>query len=139
MSSRVGGIQGGGRGGGGHGRKVFLSAHRCPEVELLPYHDSETLIPPQCSVVPEFTCSGQSEANYLDVSSSRPSEGGHGGQGRPAEEGEGSVSNWSEEDLFLHFSPSVILPSEDESDTESGFICVEVAMEAKVSFIFILI
>lgn len=139
MSSRVDqGIQGGGR-GGGHGRKVFLSAHRCPEVELLPYHDSETLIPPPCSVVPEFTCSGQSEANYLDVSSSRPSEWEDGGQGRPAEEGEDSVSNWSEEDLFLHFSPSVILPSEDESDTESGFNCVEVVMEAKVSFIFILI
>ncbi|KAG7224726.1 hypothetical protein INR49_004617 [Caranx melampygus] len=134
MNSRVdlGGGQGGRRGGGG-GRKVFLSAHRCPEVELLPCHDSETLIPPPCSLVPEFTCSGQSEANYLDVSSSCPSEGEDGRGESPAEEGEGSVSDWSEEDLSLHFSPSVILPSEDEeSDTESGFNCVEVAVETKV-------
>ncbi|XP_056254062.1 uncharacterized protein prob1 [Seriola aureovittata] len=117
-----------GGGGGGGRRKVFLSAHHCPEVDLLPYHDSETRIPPSCSLVPaekspEFTCTAQSEANYLDFSSTCRSE----------EEEEGSISDWSEEDLSLHFSPSVILPSDDESDPECAFKCVDVTVETKVA------
>nr|XP_046266480.1 uncharacterized protein prob1 [Scatophagus argus] len=112
------GLDGGGRGG----RKFFLSSHRCPEVELLPHHNSETQIPPVKN--PEITCKGQSVANYLDVSSSRGSEG---------EEEDGSISEWSEEDLSLHFSPSVILPSDDEeSDPESSFECVDITVDTQV-------
>ncbi|GAA6236137.1 proline-rich basic protein 1-like [Lates japonicus] len=120
-------------GGGGGGSEVFLSAHRCPEVDLLPHHDSETQILPLCSQVPaenshEFTCTGRSEADYLDVSSTYRSEE------EEEEEEEGSISDWSEEDLSLHFSPSVILPSDDEeSDPENCFRCVDVTMETQVT------
>lgn len=124
MSSKVGG------GRGGERRGVFLSAHRCPEVDLLPHHNSDTKIPPLRSLVPadkrpEFTCG--SEVNYLDVSSTCCYEG--------REEEEGCISDWSEEDLSLHFSPSVILPSDDEdSGPESGFECVDVTVETQVTF-----
>lgn len=74
---------------------------------------------------PKFTCTGQSEANYLDVSS--PCR--HGEE----EEEEQSISNWSDEDLSLHFPTSVILPSDDEeSDPESTFECVDITMETLV-------
>ncbi|XP_071361903.1 uncharacterized protein [Trachinotus anak] len=80
---------------------------------------------------PEFPCTGRSEANYLDVSSTCRSEEEEEEQ---QEEEEGSISDWSEEDLSLHFSPSVILPSEDEeSDPESSFKCVDVTVETKVA------
>ncbi|XP_040907633.1 uncharacterized protein prob1 isoform X2 [Toxotes jaculatrix] len=50
------------------------------------------------------------------------------------EEEEGSISDWSEEDLSLHFSPSVIHPSDDEeSESESGFKCVDVTVETQVT------
>lgn len=117
-------------GGGREGRGPFLSAHRCPEVDLLPHHNTETQIHPPCSPVsavkyPKFTCTGQSEANYLDVSS--PCR--HGEE----EEEEQSISNWSDEDLSLHFPTSVILPSDDEeSDPESTFECVDITMETLV-------
>ena len=123
------------RGGGGRGgREFFLSSHRCPEVDMLPHHNSETQITPPCSIVPsvknpEVTCTGQSEVNYLDVSSTSHSEE----EEEEEEEEEGSISEWSEEDLSLHFSPSVILPSDDESDPESGFECVDITMETLVS------
>lgn len=134
MSSRVD------RGGEGGRGKVFLSAHRCPEVDVLPYHNSEAQIPQQCSPVPaekspEFTSTGRSEADYLDISSTCCSEE----EEQEEEEAEGIISDWSEEDLSLHFSPSVILPSDDEeSDTESSFKCIEVTVETQVSFIFLL-
>lgn len=119
--------------GGGRGKESFVSAHRCPEVDLLPHHDAETRIPLLCSLVPavinsELTCIGQSEANYLDAFSC------HHTENEEKEEGEeGSISDWSEEDLSLHFSPSVILPSDDEEfDSESGFECVDVTMESQV-------
>ncbi|XP_068565409.1 uncharacterized protein [Cebidichthys violaceus] len=124
MSTRLG--EGGRRGRGG--RDFFLSTHRCPEVDLLPHHDSKTQIPPPCSLVPvkssEFTCTGQSEAKYLDDSSICHSD---------EEDEERSISDWSEEDLSFHFSPSVILPSEEEeeSDPESGFECIDVTMETQ--------
>ncbi|XP_051250924.1 uncharacterized protein prob1 [Dicentrarchus labrax] len=120
-----------GGGGGGGGREFFLSAHRCPEVDLLPHHDSETQFPPPCPLIPaekisELPCTSQSEANYLDISSTRCSV-------EEAEEEEGSISDWSEEDLSLHFSPSVILPSDDEeSDLEIGFKCVDINVEPLV-------
>ncbi|XP_031133521.1 uncharacterized protein prob1 [Sander lucioperca] len=118
MSSR---LDGGGRGGGRGGRKLFLSSHRCPEVDLLPHHDSKTQIPPPCSLVPaERSHAGRSEQTYLSNCCSA------------GEEGEGSVSEWSEEDLSLHFSPSIILQSDDESDPESGFECVDVTVETQV-------
>ncbi|CAJ1063151.1 uncharacterized protein prob1 isoform X1 [Xyrichtys novacula] len=48
-------------------------------------------------------------------------------------EEEGSISDWSEEDLSLHFSPSVILQSDDDhSDPESGFECIDITMETEV-------
>ncbi|KAM4546137.1 uncharacterized protein PAE49_018536 [Odontesthes bonariensis] len=91
------------------GRKAF-SAHRCPEADLLP----ETQAPP--TLGSELTWGPA----YLDVLSKE-------------EEDEGSLSDWSEEDLSLHFSPSVILPSDnEESDPESGFGCVDVTMETQV-------
>ncbi|CAL8379170.1 unnamed protein product [Boreogadus saida] len=53
--------------------------------------------------------------DYLDLHSScssscRPEE----------EEEEEGYSDWSEEDLSLHFSASIILPSDEESDRETG-------------------
>ena len=55
---------------------------------------------------------------YLDLHSSgfsscRPEE-------EEEEEEEESYSDWSEEDLSLHFSPSIILQSDEESDRETG-------------------
>ncbi|KAF0022914.1 hypothetical protein F2P81_024895 [Scophthalmus maximus] len=129
------------RGGGRGRREVFLSAHRCPEVDLLPPHDSETLISLLGSRVPaektrEFTCTSLSEAGYLDVSSACRSEDEEDDKEEDEEEEEEeeeSISDWSEEDLALHFSPSVILPSDDEEfDLESGFKCVDVAVETQV-------
>lgn len=125
MSTRLDG------GVGRKGREAFHSAHRCPEVDLLPRHNSEPAIHPPGSLFvppkkPEFTCTGQSEANYLEVSSTpcRDEEG---------EEDE-TISDWSEEDLSLHFSPSVILPSDDEeSDSEATFECVDIIIETLVS------
>ncbi|XP_047462724.1 uncharacterized protein prob1 [Mugil cephalus] len=114
MNSR---LDRGGRGAGG--RKVFLSAHRCPEVDLLPGHNSETRIVPD-EKSSEFT--GACEADYLDICFSREED----------DHDEESVSDWSDEDLSLHFSPSVILQSDDEdSDPESGFQCVDVTMETQ--------
>ncbi|XP_034463135.1 uncharacterized protein LOC117774669 isoform X1 [Hippoglossus hippoglossus] len=103
------------RGGGGRrGREVFLSAHRCPEV-VLPHHHNSRLSA-------EFTCTRPSEADYLDVSSNVHSEE------------EECISDWSEEDLSLYFSPSVILPSDDEdSGPESDFRCVDVAVETQMT------
>lgn len=111
---------------------LFLSAHRCPDVDLLPRHNTETQIHP-CSRAspvrnPEVTCAGESEANYLDVSPACRHE--------EEEDNEGSISDWSEEDLSLHFSPSVILPSDDdEFGPESTFECVDVTMETLVSWV----
>ncbi|KAL7389934.1 hypothetical protein ABVT39_012147 [Epinephelus coioides] len=136
-----GGGAGAGVGGGGRGeREFFLSTHRCPEVDLLPHHSCQTQIPPPCSVVPaetscDVTCRGQSEENYLDISSTCHSkeEEEEEKEVKVEEDEEGSVSDWSEEDLSLHFSPSVILPSdEEESDPESGFECIDVTMETQV-------
>ncbi|XP_076606217.1 uncharacterized protein LOC143332532 [Chaetodon auriga] len=112
-------------GGGGRGREFFLSAHRCPEVDLLPHHDSETV------KSPEFTGTGQSQMNSPDGTSTCCSEEE---EEKELEEEEGSISDWSEEDLSLHFSPSVILPSDDEeSDPESGFECVDITVETLVN------
>ncbi|KAM7373796.1 hypothetical protein PAMP_006499 [Pampus punctatissimus] len=117
---------------GGRGRQYFLSAHRCPEVDLLPHRYAETRTAPPCSLVPvvinsELTCTGQSVADYLNVSSCHRSED------EEKDEEDGSISDWSEEDLSLHFSPSVILPSDDEEfDLESGFECVDVTVETQV-------
>ncbi|XP_068188264.1 uncharacterized protein [Antennarius striatus] len=111
-------------GGGGKGRRTetFLSAHRCPEVDILPNHNSDTQILVTGKKKPKFTSNGTSETNYLDVSSTNRSE--------EEEEEEGSISDWSEEDLYLHFSPSVIHPSDDEeSEPESSFECVDITME----------
>ncbi|XP_065819101.1 uncharacterized protein prob1 isoform X2 [Labrus bergylta] len=111
---------------------IFLSSHRCPEVDALPHHDFVTHDPPPCSLVPaerssRFTCTGDSETNYFDVSPSC------GFDKEEDEEEERSVSDWSEEDLSLHFAPSVILRSDDEeSDPESGFECIDVTMETLV-------
>lgn len=123
-------------GEGGRKQKLFLSNHRCPEVDLLPHHNSETQIPPCWSLVPadkssDFTFTGQSEANYLDIPSTS-----HFEEEEEEDEEGGTVSDWSEEDLSLHFSPSVILPSGDEeSDPESTFECVDITVETLVSFI----
>lgn len=116
---------------GESGRGIFLSAHRCPEVDVLPRQTAEAQILPRCSLVPaekssEFTCTGESEPDYLDFCSTHRSEAD--------EEDEGSVSDWSEEDLSLHFSPSVLIQSDDEtSDPESGFECVDITIETQVS------
>ncbi|XP_008302233.1 uncharacterized protein LOC103374001 [Stegastes partitus] len=118
--------------GAGGGKKVFLSAHRCPEVDLLPQHDHDAQIPPLSSLVPtekssELTCPGKREAHYLDICSPCFSRGAE-------EDDDGSISDWSEEDLSLHFSSSVILQSDDEeSDPGSGFECVDVTMETQVN------
>lgn len=109
----------------------FLSAHRCPEVDLLP----PQVPPPSRSREaddrnPELTCKRHSHIEYLDVSSSRRSQEK---ENEEEEEEEGSISDWSEEDLSLHFSPSVILQSEEEgSDPESSFECVDVTVETHV-------
>lgn len=113
------------------GWSVFLSAHRCPEVDVLPHQNAEPQIPPLCSPVPaektsEFTCTGESEADYLDICST------HHSKAQGEEEDEGSISDWSEEDLSLHFSPSVIVQSDDESDPESGFECINITMETQM-------
>ncbi|TDH05352.1 hypothetical protein EPR50_G00143870 [Perca flavescens] len=122
MSSGLDG--GGGEGRGGRGGMLFLSSHRCPEVDLLPHPDSKTQIPPPRSLVPaERSHAGWSEQAYLSTCRSAGEDG----------EGEGSVSEWSEEDLSLHFSPSIILQSDDESDPESGFECVDVTVETQVN------
>ncbi|XP_042338693.1 uncharacterized protein LOC121939816, partial [Plectropomus leopardus] len=111
---------------GGGGRRVFLSAHRCPEVDLLPHDDCDSQIPLPCSHAPaELTCNGPPDTNYLDISSTCCSEE------QEEQEEEGSISDWSEEDLSLHFPPSVIVPS-DESDPESGYECVDVNMDTQV-------
>lgn len=116
---------------GESGRGIFLSAHRCPEVDVLPRQPAEAQILPRCSLVPaekssEFTCTGESEPDYLDFCSTHRSEAD--------EEDEGSVSDWSEEDLSLHFAPSVLIQSDDEtSDPESGFECVDITIETQVS------
>lgn len=107
----------------GERRRLFLSAHRCPEVDFLPHHDSETQLPALFSQVaalkkPELTC------NYLEVSTHSSDD---------IEDSE-SFSDWSDEDLSLHLPPSVILQSEDEeSDLESSFECVDINMETLVS------
>lgn len=119
MSSRLG--RGG---GGGGGRKAFLSAHRCPEVDLLPHHISD-------EKSSESTCTGACEADYLDICFS-----GHVHRDKEDDDDE-SISDWSDEDLSLHFSPSVILQSDNEdSDPESGFECVDVTVETQVSTLF---
>lgn len=116
------------RGGGGRG--IFLSAHRCPEADVLPHQTAEAQILPLCCLVPaekssEFTCTG--EADYLNFCSTHRSEADE------EVEDEGSVSDWSEEDLSLHFSPSVLIQSDDEtSDPESGFECVDITIETQV-------
>ncbi|XP_030603004.1 uncharacterized protein LOC115792560 [Archocentrus centrarchus] len=115
----------------GGGWSAFLSAHRCPEVDMLPHQNAEPQIPPLCSLVPaektsEFTCTGESEADYLDICST------HGSKAQEEEEDEGSISDWSEEDLSLHFSPSVIVQSDDESVPESGFECINITMETQM-------
>lgn len=107
----------------GDRRRLFLSAHRCPEVDFLPHHDSEAQLPPLFSQVaalkkPELTC------NSLEVSPHSSDD---------IEDSE-SFSDWSDEDLSLHLPPSVILQSEDEeSDPESSFECVDISMETLVS------
>lgn len=116
-------------GGGRTDKEAFLSAHRCPEADLLPHHKSETQILPPGSVSadpkqPEVTSTGQSDSNYLDVSSTPHCD----------EDEDGTISNWSEEDLSLHFSPSVIISSDDE-ESEGTFECVDVTMEMLVSCI----
>lgn len=104
-----------------------LGAHGCAEADLPPCHSSSPQILPPCSLVPadkrsEVTWTGEREVEYLDIFS-RDDE----------EEDEGS--EWSEEDLSLHFSPSVILQSDDEElEPESGLECVRVTMETQVSF-----
>lgn len=107
----------------GERRRLFLSAHRCPEVDFLPHQDSETQLPPLFSQVaalkkPELNC------NYLEVSTHSSDD---------IDDSE-SFSDWSDEDLSLHLPPSVILQSEDEeSDPESSFECVDINMETLVS------
>lgn len=107
----------------GERRRLLLSAHRCPEVDFLPHHNSETKLPPLFAQVaplkkPDVTC------NYLEVSTHSSDD---------IEDSE-SFSDWSDEDLSLHLPPSVILQSEEEeSDPESSFECVDVNLETLVS------
>lgn len=109
-------------GGGRGGKEFFLSSHRCPEVDLLPGY-----------IHSDLSCSCPAETKYLEVSSTCHSEEV---EGLEMDEEEESISDWSEEDLSLHFSPSVIDPSDDEqSDPESGFECVDVSMETLVRHI----
>ncbi|KAM9332724.1 uncharacterized protein KZ484_017844 [Pholidichthys leucotaenia] len=79
-------------------------------------HHSEAQIPPPNSLLPD----SKNAVDYLDLSSTPHPE-----------DDEESISDWSEEDLSLHFSPSVILQS-DESDPESGFECVTLKVEPQV-------
>ncbi len=122
-------------GGGRRENNFFLSTHRCPEVDLLPHHNAETQSSLTSPPFPtekssEAACTGQSKTEYLDIPSTSNSE-----EEEAEEEGE-SISDWSEEDLSLHFSPSVILASGDEeSDAESGFECVDISVETLVSLI----
>ncbi|KAF7641703.1 hypothetical protein LDENG_00274350, partial [Lucifuga dentata] len=157
MSTRTDRGGGGGGGGGGRGgqkKLTFLSAHRCPEVDLLPNLTTATEIPPPRELVPpveqqeqnsEFTCTVSSDADYLDIYSSCHSsssslseeeervEEEEEEEEEEGQEEEGRFSDWSEEDLSLHFSPSVILPSDDEeSDPESGFECVDITLDNQV-------
>lgn len=113
-----------GRGGISKEKEVFLSAHRCPEVDLVPHHESEPGIVPPGSVSAnikqaQVTSTSQSELNYLDVSSTPHCD----------EDEDGTISDWSEEDLSLHFSPSVIISSDDEEGT---FECVDITKETLV-------
>ncbi|XP_014843878.1 PREDICTED: uncharacterized protein LOC106918542 isoform X1 [Poecilia mexicana] len=109
---------------GGRGARKDLGAHGLAEADLLPHHSSSPQILP-CSLVPadkrsEVTWTGEREVEYLDIFSRDDEE---------ADEG----SEWSEEDLSLHFSPSVILQSDDEeSEPESGLDCACVTMETQV-------
>ncbi|XP_054902698.1 uncharacterized protein prob1 [Poeciliopsis prolifica] len=102
---------------GGRGARKDLGAHGCSS--------SPQILPP-CSLVSadkrsEVTRTGEREVEYLDIFS-RDEE----------EEDEGS--EWSEEDLSLHFSPSVLLQSDDEEvEPESGVECVRAAIEAQVT------
>lgn len=112
--------------GGRKDKEAFLSAHRCPETDHLPQHTSDTRILPPGSVAadpkqPEVTSAGQPDSNYLDVSSTPHRH----------DDEDGSISDWSEEDLSLHFSPSVIISSEDE-ESEGTFECVDITMETLV-------
>ncbi|XP_041657625.1 uncharacterized protein prob1 [Cheilinus undulatus] len=116
--------------GRGGEKATFLSAHRCPEVDILPHHNSMTHNTPSCSLVPgeksfASTCAGERATNYLDVSPTCLSDNDDDGH-----EEDDSISDWSEEDLSLHFSPSVILPSDDDgSDPENSFECIDITME----------
>lgn len=107
----------------GERRRLFLSSHRCPEVDFLPHQDSEAQFPPQFShhtapKKPEPNC------NYLEVSTQSSDD---------INDSE-SFSDWSDEDLSLHLPPSVILQLEDEeSDPESSFECVDINIETLVS------
>lgn len=102
-------------------KEAFLSAHRCPEADLLPHHKSEARILPPGGE-PEVTSTAQTDSNYLDVSSTPHCH----------RDEDGSISDWSEEDLSLHFSPSVIISSDDE-ESEGTFECVDITMETLVS------
>lgn len=113
-------------GGGRPEKEAFLSAHRCPEDDLLPHRKSEKrILPPGVSAdakQPEVAGAAQSDSNYLDVSSTPHCD----------RDEDGTISDWSEEDLSLHFSPSVIISSDDE-EAEGAFECVDVTMETLVS------
>lgn len=105
---------------------VSLRTHACPPADLLPQLNSNSQILPPGSLVPaekssEVTCRSEAEAEYLNIFSRNPEE-----------EDEGSISEWSEEDLSLHFSPSVILQSDNE-ESESGLEGVDVTIETQVS------
>ncbi|PWA24630.1 hypothetical protein CCH79_00016140 [Gambusia affinis] len=110
---------------GGRGERKDLAAHGCAEADLPPRHSSSPPSLPPCSLVPadkrsEVTWTGESEVEYLDIFS-RDDE----------EEDESSV--WSEEDLSLHFSPSVILQSDDEElEPDSGLECMHATMETQI-------
>lgn len=107
----------------GERRRLFLSTHRCPEVDFLPHQDSETQLPPLFSQLTTLKKS-KLNSNYLEVSTQSSED---------IDDSE-SFSDWSDEDLSLHLPPSVILQSEDEeSDPESSFECVDINMETLVS------
>ncbi|XP_061596466.1 uncharacterized protein prob1 [Cololabis saira] len=107
----------------GGGRTHVLSHHRCPGVDLLP---QRSLVLMEKSS--ELTCSGKSEADYISVLSTALHDD------EEEEKDEGSTSDWSEEDLSLHLSPSVIFQSDDEdSGPETDFECVDVSVETQVN------
>lgn len=106
-------------GGGGATELPFLSAHRCPGVDLLPNCVAATRIPSPCEGVQNFTLTASPDDKYLHSSCH-------------SEEEEENISDWSEEDLSLHLSPSVILPSDEESDPGSDFECVDVIVDPQV-------